>query len=75
MTAADILTEIKKFEKNGIYYLGNENVASFYNFTYDKDIKGEVLVPKNNSDNISESVFSGVFEIDARNFFMTSDGK
>ena len=26
MRAADILAEIKKFEKNGIHYLGNENI-------------------------------------------------
>ena len=75
MREADILAEIKKFEENGIHYLGNENIASLYNFVYDKDVKGEVLVPKDNSNDISESVFSGVFEIDARNFFMTSDGK
>ena len=44
-------------------------------FTYQKDLKGEILVPENNTNNISELVFAGIFEIDTRNFFMTSDGK
>ena len=44
-------------------------------FTYQKDLKGEILFPKNNTNNISELVFAGVFEIDTRNFFMTSDSK
>ena len=34
-----------------------------------------LIIPKNNTNNISELVFAGVFEIDAHNFFMTSDGK
>ena len=75
MSASDILTEIKQYETNGIHYLGNDNIVDLCTFTYQKDIKGEILVPKNNTNNISELVFAGVFEIDARNFFMTSDGK
>ena len=74
-SASEILTEIKQFETNGIHYLGNDNIVDLCTFTYQKDIKGEILIPKNNTNNISELVFAGVFEIDARNFFMTSDGK
>lgn len=75
MSASQILTEIKEFENNGIYYLANDNIASSCNFTYNKSTKGEILVPKENSNDITEMTFSGVFEVDARNFFMTSDGK
>ena len=75
MTSSEILTEIKQYEANGIHYLGNDNIVDLCTFTYQKDIKGEILVPKNNTNNISELVFAGVYEIDARNYFMTSDGK
>ena len=75
MTSSEILTEIKQYEANGIHYLGNDNIVDLCTFTYQKDIKGEILIPKNNTNNISELVFAGVYEIDARNYFMTSDGK
>lgn len=75
MSSTDILNKIKKYESNGIYYLANDNIVDQCEFVYDRNIKGEALVPKDNSNNISETTFSGVFEIDTRNFFMTSDGK
>ena len=75
MSAAEILTEIKQYETNGIHYLGNDNIVDICTFTYQKNLKGEILVPKDNTHNISELVFAGVYEIDARNYFMTSDGK
>lgn len=75
MSPSEILTELKQYQSNGVHYLGNDNLVDLCTFTYQKDLKGEILVPKNNTNNISELVFAGVFEIDARNFFMTSDGK
>jgi hypothetical protein len=32
-------------------------------------------VPKETQSSLSECIFTGVFQIDARNFFLTSDGK
>jgi hypothetical protein len=32
-------------------------------------------VPKETQSSLSEYIFAGVFQIDARNFFLTSDGK
>ena len=75
MSASEIMTEIKQYESSGLHYLGHDNIVDLCTFTYQKDIKGEILVPKNNTNNISELLFAGVYEIDARNFFMTSDGK
>jgi hypothetical protein len=40
-----------------------------------KEIKGDIFIPKDNECKLSEIVLSGIFEIDARNFFLTSDGK
>ena len=75
MSASEIMTEIKQYESSGLHYLGHDNIVDLCTFTYQKDLKGEILVPKNNTNNISELLFAGVYEIDARNFFMTSDGK
>ena len=75
MSASDILTDIKQYESKGILYLANDNIIDLCTFTYQKNLKGEILVPKNNTNNISELVFAGVYQIDARNYFMTSDGK
>jgi hypothetical protein len=75
MSEDEILTEIRDLKSNGIHYLANDNIASLCNFTFNKDIKGDILVPKEDTNDISEFILVGVFEIDARNFFMTSDGK
>jgi hypothetical protein len=54
-----------------------DNICSLCEFVYNKDIKGDMLVPKDNDmkAKTSEFILSGIFAIDARNFFMTSDGK
>ena len=53
----------------------NENIMSTCEFIFNKDIKGEMLIPKDTDKKLSEFILTGIFEIDARNFFMTSDGK
>jgi hypothetical protein len=70
-----ILTETKDFLSQGIHYAANEDVASKGEFIYNKEIKGDIFIPKDNECKLSEIVLSGIFEIDARNFFLTSDGK
>jgi hypothetical protein len=42
---------------------------------FNKELRGDVLVLKRNQEPPSELVLSGVFQVDACNFFMTSDGK
>lgn len=70
-----ILSEIHTLQSEGIHYAANENIISKCEFVFNKDVKGEMLVPKDTNNKISEFILAGVFQIDARNFFMTSDGK
>lgn len=72
LSGSEIFAEIQDLQSKGITYAGNENIASQCEFVYNKTIKGSTLVTK---DNASEFILSGVFEIDAKNFFMTSDAK
>ena len=58
-----------------MHYVANENLASQCEFVYNKDIRGNILVPKDKASKISEFILGGIFEIDPRYFFMTSDGK
>lgn len=75
MSASNILTEIKQYESKGLHYLRHDNIIHLCTFTYQKNLKGEILIPKNNTNNISELVFAGVYKINAQNHFMPSDGK
>lgn len=76
-SAKDILLEIQQLHSQGIHYLGDKNISSLCEFTYNSSLKGDVLVPKNlnTDDSLQEFILTGVFQIDGRNFFMTSDGK
>lgn len=76
-SAQDILDEIQRLQSQGIHYLGEKNLTSLCEFTYNNTLKGDVLVPKdmNTNDSLQEFILTGVFQIDGRNFFMTSDGK
>jgi hypothetical protein len=69
---SEIQTDIQELKSQGIHYAGDENLTSQCEFKYDKNIKGEMLVAK---DTKNEFILCGVFEIDARSYFMTSDGK
>ena len=42
---------------------------------FNKDFKGDILVPKNADQPISEFILCGIFHINAQNFSMTSDGQ
>ena len=76
-SAKDILVEIQQLQPQGIHYLANKNISSLCEFTYNNSLKGDVLVPKNlnANDSLQEFILAGVFQVDGRNFFMTSDGK
>ena len=72
-----ILSEILELRDQEIYYAAMDDICSLCEFVYNKDIKGDMLVPKddNMKAKTSEFILSGIFTIDARNFFMTLDGK
>jgi hypothetical protein len=74
-SGSDILNDIKQLQSQGIHYAADNNLSSQYEFVFNKDVKGYMLVPKEDNSKISEFILAGVFEVDARNFFMTSDGK
>ena len=44
-------------------------------FVSNKDVRGDVLVTKDSQQTNTEFVLVGVFQVDPRNFFMTSNGK
>ena len=68
----EILNDIHNLKSSGIHYAATENISSQCEFVFNKTIKGEILVEKTSQ---KEFILSGVFEIDARRYFMTSDGK
>ena len=70
-----VLQQLADFRSKGIHYAADTNIASQCEFIFNKDIRGDMLVSKTTDSSPSEFVLSGIFEIDARNFFMTSDGK
>jgi hypothetical protein len=74
-SGSEIYNETLQLESQGIYYAANENLSSQCEFLFNKDIKGEILVSKDTNKKISEFILTGIFEIDAKNFIMTSDGK
>ena len=75
MTGKKILEDMWQLRSQGIHYAGDKIDSSRYDFVYNKTVRGDVLVPKENNRDLSEFILAGVFEVDGRNFFMTSDGK
>jgi hypothetical protein len=70
----DAYQELQELQSQGCY-AGDKAIESLCEFSFNKDIRGEVLVPKDVEGSISEFILSGIFQVDARNFFMTSNGK
>ena len=66
---------VTQLKTEGIHYAADKAINLQYEFTFNKDFKGDILVPKKADESISEFILSGIFQIDACNFFMTSDGK
>ena len=75
LTAERILQNLRQLEPQGIHYAGDKIDPAKYEFVYDKRLKGDILISKDEDSDLSEFVLAGIFKIDARNFFMTSDGK
>jgi hypothetical protein len=71
---SDHLQEILALQSQGIHYAAKNDISSQCEFVYNKDVKGDMLIPKDGT-SLSEFILAGIFEIDARNFFLTSDGK
>lgn len=75
MSVSEIVTELHNLQSEGIHYAADNDLDSQCEFVYNKSLKGSVLIPKDNASKTSEFILAGVFQIDPRNFFMTSDGK
>ena len=75
LTGNEIYKDLQDLDSKGIHYAVDKKVSLHSEFIYNKDIKGDILVPKNTKNDLSEYILAGIFEIDGRNFFMTSDGK
>ena len=75
LSGSTIFAQIQKLQSEGIHYAAKENITSLCEFVFNKDVKGDILIPKIANNKISEFILTDVFQIDARNFFMTSDGK
>ena len=75
LTGAEILQQTKELISHGIHYAADSEIPSKCEFAFNKDLRGDILVPKGSHTALSEFILAGIFQIDARNFFMTSDGK
>ena len=75
LTGRQILEAMRQLRPQGIYYAGDEIDDQQYDFVYNNALRGDILIPKEPHPDISEFILTGVFEVDGRNFFMTSDGK
>ena len=71
----DIYHKLWQLKAEGIHHAADKAINLQYEFTFNKDFKGNILVPKKGDESISEFILSGIFQIDAWYFFMTLDGK
>jgi hypothetical protein len=74
LSGSEIFQKIQLLS-DGIHYTANKDIASQCEFIFNRDLKGDVLVPKETQSLLSGSIFTGVFQINAQNFFLTSNGK
>jgi hypothetical protein len=72
-SADEVLLRIQDLDD--VVYLGDKDILSKCDYFFDKNVNGNVLIRKNNNGHPIELLFAGIFEIDARDFFMTSDAK
>jgi hypothetical protein len=75
LTGPQILQQTQDLMSHGIHYAADTNIISQCEFIFNKDVRGDVLVPRGSQAPISEFVLSGIFQINPQNFFMTSDSK
>jgi hypothetical protein len=75
LSGSDILHEIENLQDYDIHYAADKNIISQCEFVFDKHSRGDILIPKHSKETLKEYLLTGIFRIDARNFFMTADGK
>lgn len=75
LTGQQILVQTQNLISHNIHYAADTDLASHCEFMFNKDLRGDVLILKTSQAPHSEFVLSGIFQIDVRNFFMTSDAK
>ena len=63
MSGDNILIKIKNLQSQGINYATSNNLSSQSKFIYIKDIKGNVLVPKEENKEISEFILAVYLEL------------
>ena len=63
MSGDNILIKIKNLQSQGINYATSNNLSSQFKFIYIKDIKGNVLVPKEENKEISEFILAVYLEL------------
>ena len=71
-SGADILEHLRSLED--VVYLGDKDIVGKCDSFFDKTVNGNVVIRKGD-ESPKELLFAGIFEVDARNFFMTSDAK
>ena len=75
LTGAEILDQTRSLTSHNIHYAADTDIATHCEFIFNKDLKGDILVAKGSHAPLSEFLLSGIFHVDARNFFLTSDAK
>jgi hypothetical protein len=75
LSGDEILIKTKQLQSEGIHYAAKENLVSQGEFVFNKNIRGDVFVPKDKNNNLSEYILTGIFQVEPRDFFFTSDGK
>jgi hypothetical protein len=56
------ISRITRITISGYFYAGDKAIESLCEFSFNKDIRGEVLVPEDVEGLISEFVLSGIFK-------------
>jgi hypothetical protein len=75
LSGSEIFQEMQELLSDGIHYAANKDIASQCEVIFNRDLKGDILVPKETQSSLSGYIFAGVFQIDTQNFFLISDGK
>ena len=57
----DIYYKLWQLETEGICYAADKAINLQYEFTFNKDFKGDVLAPKKADESISEFILLGIF--------------
>ena len=64
----DIYHKLRQLETEGIHYAADKAINLQYEFTFNKDFKGDILVPKKADKSILEFILLGIFRSMLENF-------